>query len=176
MENVISNAERRAFHSGEKRVVPRVGDIYAALPSITGKFELEYEGELRGADSVAHELIRAAVGRVYDRYFSGANVAQIVQWFELGGSLKISDNDAAAKVVEQLGSIQGLAEVASQMIPKGQDGPEMQASAGEFVLDGLYAHRRLSRSEELGYEAEKRRKREGPEQEFPSRGQRRSYN
>ena len=31
-------------------VVPRVTDIYAALPSITGKFELEYEGELHGAE------------------------------------------------------------------------------------------------------------------------------
>jgi magnesium chelatase subunit I len=27
--------------------VPRVTDVYAALPSITGKFELEYEGELK---------------------------------------------------------------------------------------------------------------------------------
>jgi len=176
MENVISNAERRAFHNGEKMIVPRVGDIYAALPSITGKFELEYEGELRGADNVAHELIRSAVGRVYDRYFSGENVSQIVQWFELGGSLKISDNDGASKVIEQIESIQGLAEIASQVIPKAHKGPEMQASAGEFVLDGLYAHRRLSRSEELGYKIEKKKAREGPEQEFPGRGQRRSYN
>jgi magnesium chelatase subunit I len=178
MENVISNAERRAFHSGEKTIVPRVGDIYAALPSITGKFELEYEGELKGADSVAHELIRTAVGRVYDRFFAGDDVMQIVQWFELGGSLKISDSDAAAKVIEQVDAIQGLREMALRLVPKGHDGPEMQASAVEFVLDGLYAHRRLSRSEELGYEIEKRRKREGPEQEFPGGGRshRRSYN
>ena len=33
--------------------MPRVTDIYAALPSITGKIELEYEGELRGAETVA---------------------------------------------------------------------------------------------------------------------------
>ena len=53
IENVISNAERRAIRSGEKLVVPRVGDIYAAMPAITGKLELEYEGELKGADNVA---------------------------------------------------------------------------------------------------------------------------
>ncbi len=176
MENVISNAERRAFHGREKKIVPRIGDIYAALPSITGKFELEYEGELRGADNVAHELIRAAVGRVYDRYFEGENVAQIVQWFELGGSLKISDSDAAAKVVEQVDGIQGLREIASRLVAKGHDGPEMQASAAEFVLDGLYAHRRLSRSEEVGYEIEKKRKRETVEPDFPGKGYRRSYN
>ena len=52
MENVISNAERRAIRNGEKLVVPRISDIYAALPAITGKLELEYEGEMKGADFV----------------------------------------------------------------------------------------------------------------------------
>src|SRR5205823_13619710 len=49
MENVISNAERRAFRHREQITVPRVGDVYAALPAITGKLELEYEGEMKGA-------------------------------------------------------------------------------------------------------------------------------
>ena len=53
--------------------MPRVTDVYAALPSITGKFELEYEGELRGADTVARDLIRAAVGNVFAGYFDGAD-------------------------------------------------------------------------------------------------------
>ena len=88
LENVISNAERRALKAGEDMAVPRVLDIYAALPSITGKLELEYEGELKGGDNVARELIRMAVGKVYTNYFEGVNVSQIVQWFELGGSLK----------------------------------------------------------------------------------------
>src|SRR5262245_12420819 len=61
LENVVSNAERRALLAGESIVVPRITDIYAALPAITGKFELEYEGELRGADNVARDVIRAAV-------------------------------------------------------------------------------------------------------------------
>ena len=58
MENVVSNAERRALVENEPVAVPRVTDIYAALPSMTGKFELEYEGELKGADAVARELVR----------------------------------------------------------------------------------------------------------------------
>ena len=60
MELVVSNAERRAFLHGEKLAVPRVGDIYAALPGISGKIELEYEGEMRGADTVIREIIRAS--------------------------------------------------------------------------------------------------------------------
>ena len=48
--------------------MPRVTDVYAALPSITGKFEMEYEGELKGAETIARELIRAAVANVADGY------------------------------------------------------------------------------------------------------------
>jgi magnesium chelatase subunit I len=77
LENVVSNAERRALRAKEPVAVPRVLDIYAALSSITGKLELEYEGELKGGDAVARELIRASVGKIYDKYLEGANVAQI---------------------------------------------------------------------------------------------------
>jgi magnesium chelatase subunit I len=52
-----------ALLAGETTIVPRITDIYAALPAITGKFELEYEGELRGADNVARDIIRGAVGK-----------------------------------------------------------------------------------------------------------------
>ena len=44
-------------------------DVYAALPSITGKLELEYEGELKGGDVVARELIRLAVGKVFTTHW-----------------------------------------------------------------------------------------------------------
>ena len=71
--------------------MPRIIDIYAALPSITGKLELEYEGELKGGDTVARELIRTAVGKIYNEYFEGVNCRQIVQWFDLGGSLKLDE-------------------------------------------------------------------------------------
>src|SRR5437660_7989885 len=91
-ENVISNAERRAIRNGEEVVVPRVGDIYAAMPAITGKLELEYEGEMRGADNVGRELIRTAIAKTYDEYFGGVNMQQVVQWFDLGGEIKLSDN------------------------------------------------------------------------------------
>ncbi|HEY6394984.1 MAG TPA: hypothetical protein VIX12_06160, partial [Candidatus Binataceae bacterium] len=66
IENVVSNAERRALTHQEKLVVPRISDIYAALPAITGKLELEYEGEMKGADHVSRELIRTAVAKTFD--------------------------------------------------------------------------------------------------------------
>src|SRR5204862_5617738 len=71
LELVVSNAERRALANREGIVVPRVTDLYAALPSITGKFELEYEGELRGPEHIARDLIRSAVGSVFSGMFEG---------------------------------------------------------------------------------------------------------
>jgi magnesium chelatase subunit I len=165
IESVVSNAERRAIGAKEALAVPRILDIYAALPSITGKLELEYEGELKGGDAVAREIIRAAVGRVYNQFFEGENVSQIVQWFDLGGSLKLDESIDSASMARQLGSIQGLMEKLGALGIGPKDPPALRAAAAEFVLEGLYAHRRISRSEERGFVAEeKKRESHGPEE------------
>jgi len=175
LENVVSNAERRALKAGEAVAVPRVLDIYAALPSITGKLELEYEGELKGGDNVARELIRMAVGKVYTGYFDGVNVSQIVQWFELGGSLKLDESLDSSAMAQQLDKIQGLMEKTG-VLGLGPSEPDaLRASASEFILEGLYAHRRLNRNEEIGFTAGER-KRETPEREEGRRPPRRQFN
>jgi magnesium chelatase subunit I len=158
LENVVSNAERRALRAREDFAVPRIVDLYSALPAITGKLELEYEGELKGGDTVARELIRTAVGKIYDRYFEGANVAQIIQWFDLGGSLKLDETVDSAKMVQQLGGIQGLMEKVKALGLTANEPDAVRASAAEFVLEGLYAHRRISRNEERGFAAEEKRR------------------
>src|SRR5258708_32951858 len=91
MEPVLSTAERRALLHDETLVVPRVGDIYTALPGISGKIELEYEGEMRGADTVIREIIRASVQSVFDQYFADTNTQQIEQWFNLGCTGQLKD-------------------------------------------------------------------------------------
>ncbi|MGH7677299.1 MAG: sigma 54-interacting transcriptional regulator, partial [Gemmatimonadaceae bacterium] len=84
MENVVSNAERRAVAVGDEEVVPRVSDIYAALPAITGKIELEYEGELVGGAAIARELIRRAADATFQDRAGGVNVDDIIMWFDEG--------------------------------------------------------------------------------------------
>ena len=175
LENVISNAERRALKAGEDLAVPRVLDIYAALPSITGKLELEYEGELKGGDNIARELIKTAVGKVYTNYFEGVNVAQIVQWFELGGSLKMDDSVDSANILKQLAKIQGLLEKTGALGLGASEADAVRASAAEFILEGLYAHRRISRNEEVGFTAGER-KREPPEGNEGRRPPRKQFN
>jgi magnesium chelatase subunit I len=174
MENILSNAERRALISKETVAVPRVLDIYSALPSITGKIELEYEGELKGGDAVARDLIRMAVGKVYNKYFEGVNVAPIVQWFELGGALKLDETVDSASMAQQLGAIQGLLEKTGALGLGSNEPDALRVSAGEFVLEGLYAHRRISRSEERGFTAEeKKREQAGKEEDVRRPGYRR---
>ena len=153
LENVISNAERRAIHHDEKIVVPRIGDIYAAMPAITGKLELEYEGEMKGADHVGRELIRAAIAKTYDEYFTGVNTQQIVQWFDLGGEIQLSDTAGACEALQSLQAIQGLMDKLGKVGVGPKDSPEMQVSAAEFVLEGLHAHKRIGRNEERVFTA-----------------------
>ncbi|MBI1787016.1 MAG: magnesium chelatase [Acidobacteria bacterium] len=175
LENVVSNAERRALRSQEALAVPRVVDIYSALPSITGKIELEYEGELKGGDTVARELIRVAVGKVYNSYFDGVNVSQIVTWFDLGGSLKLDENADSASMAQELEAIQGLTDKLGALGVRSKEADPIRASAAEFVLEGLYAHRRISRSEERGFMAEEK-KREAPVREDGPTRPRRQFN
>jgi magnesium chelatase subunit I len=153
MELVVSNAERRALVNGERLAVPRVSDIYAALPGITGKLELEYEGEMRGAETVVRELIRSAVGKIYDRYFSETNTQQIEQWFNLGGTVKLDDNQSSAAALADLKKITGLFEKLGPLETKVSDDAPKAVAAAEFLLEGLVAHRKLSRSEERGFAA-----------------------
>jgi magnesium chelatase subunit I len=151
LENVVSNAERRALLASEPVVAPRVTDIYAALPAITGKFELEYEGELRGADAVAREIIRAAVGTVFTGVFTGVDYAHVSEWFELGGTIQVDDTLAANELIKRTGVVQGLHDLARQAGVPRNGSSALLASAVDFVLEGLCAHKKISRSDDWQY-------------------------
>jgi magnesium chelatase subunit I len=159
MELVLSNAERRALIHGEALVVPRVGDIYTALPGITGKIELEYEGEMRGAETVIREIIRTSVASVFDSYFAGTDTQQIEQWFNLGGTVQLNDAQPSAGSLAELKQIQGLFERLTPLKVNGKSSPETAVSAAEFLLEGMYAHKRISRTEERSFTAAEKKQR-----------------
>jgi magnesium chelatase subunit I len=169
LELVVSNAERRALLHDEKLVVPRITDLYAALPGITGKLELEYEGEMRGADTIVRVILRNAIARIYDKYFSEANTQQIEQYFHLGGSLQVDDTDSSRTIVDNLKQIQGLVEKLKPVGIKGQEPAAQIVAAAEFLLEGLYAHKKLSRNEQRGFtapeKASRREQRQAPDEE-----------
>jgi magnesium chelatase subunit I len=166
MELVVSNAERRALLNDESPAIPRVSDIYAAMPGITGKLELEYEGEMKGADTVVQDLIRTAVGKIFDRYFADENTEQIELWFNLGGTVKLDDNQPATAALANLKEIQGLFERLAPLGVKTKDAAPKLVAAAEFLLEGLVAHRKLSRSEEHGFAAQEKPQRKSERQEL----------
>ncbi len=112
IESVISNAERRALLTEEEEIVPRISDIYAATPSMTGKMELEYEGEQIGAGRIAKDLIKRAAGEIFEGYFVGIDFAQTVQWFDQGNNLRLADTAAAEECKTFLEAVPELIETA----------------------------------------------------------------
>ena len=153
IESMVSNAERRALLTGEDGIVPRISDIYAAIPSMTGKMELEYEGEQIGANRIAKDLIKRATGEVFEGYFVGIDFARTVQWFDQGNNLRLADTAAANECGRLLEAVPELIDTA--LIPfdfKKSDQAQVVAAC-EFVLEGLYAQNKISRNEEGGYTA-----------------------
>ena len=146
LELAVSNAEQRAALTQAPEIVVRIEDVLAALPGITGKLELEYEGELQGADTVALEMIRRAVAVVFDQ----------------GGALKLSGNQTAAASKEGFATVPGLVELAEQvgLAERGDD--EMCAAGCEFILEGLTAHHKITKDETIGYNRQPTRRREPP--------------
>jgi magnesium chelatase subunit I len=151
LEHAVSSAERRALLAGESEVVPRVSDVYAALPSITGKLELEYEGELQGGETIARDLIRRAAGATLTERLGEIGLEGIVAWFDGGGALKVLGDERTPLCLRGFGVVPGLvdAAVAGQLSAR-EDGPTLVAAC-ELILEGLAAHKRISRNEELGY-------------------------
>ena len=152
LEGVVSNAERRAFRLEEPEAIPRIGDVYAALPMITGKIELEYDGELQGAEKIARELIAVAAKEVFHARAGGADVDEIVEYFESGGALQVSDDAASRACVQGFEQVPGLFDLVATVGLAADSAPAgVRAAACELVLEALVAGRRISRSEG-GYE------------------------
>ena len=153
IESMLSNAERRALLTGEEEIVPRISDVYAAIPSMTGKMELEYEGEQIGASRIAKDLIKRAAGEIFEGYFVGIDFAPTVQWFDQGNNLRLADTASATECKTLLEAVPELIDTA--VIPfafKESDAAQLVAAC-EFVLEGLYAQNKISRNEEGGYTA-----------------------
>ena len=160
METLISNAERRALRHGEGVAVPRIADLYAALPAITGKMELEYEGELHGHDKIARELIQGAAVQAFQDRAGGADVDDIVDYFERGGALQVGEDAAAAACIQGYGTVPGLLDLVDFTGLAGKDAEAgVRAAACELTLEALVGMKRLSRSSSGGYA---RARHEGP--------------
>jgi magnesium chelatase subunit I len=147
LENVVSSAERRALLTDDDEIVPRIGDVYGALSAITGKIELEYEGELVGGHAIARELIRRAADATFKARADGVNTDDVVMFFDAGGALQVTDDLSSEAVAKGFEVVPGLIPIvrAVGLAPAG-DVP-LTAAACELVLESLVARKKISRTD-----------------------------
>jgi magnesium chelatase subunit I len=164
MENLVSNAERRAIASSDACVVPRICDLPYVLPGLTGKIELVFEGEQEGAVKVSRALIGKAVREIFRRYFPDPlkkhqrqlpegrspeelEYAKIIQWFESGNKVEIADDIPLEAYFRELDRVKGLRETTKKHLKLSEENRYELASAMEFVLDGLHQNSKIAKDE-----------------------------
>ena len=161
LESVVSNAEQRAIRAGEDIAGARLADVYSALPAITGKLELEYEGELEGGEKIARELISLAAGATFDNYFNEEDATPVIEYFNEGGALQVSGNSSTEAILKGFGTVPGLVELARTFGSEASAAGDITdlLAATELVLEGLVAKRRISRTESGRYMKRRERRR-----------------
>jgi magnesium chelatase subunit I len=143
-ETLMANAVRRALRQGEEEAVPRISDLDALQASTAGKLELEYAGAERSEREVTRELLRRATRRVFDERCSVDDLAPVIESFERGWQVEVSDSMPSREVLVGLDEITGLREAATRLAEG--VAPARIASAVEFILEGLHLSNRLNKA------------------------------
>lgn len=147
-ESLISNAEKRALRCKENDIVPRVSDLHSLLASTNGKIEMEYAGEDRKEEELVEKLLNRSIVKVFDQYFSLNALQKVIEYFNQGWGIEVSDTMASQDYLEDIKQVPGLKEAIRTLgIP---ESPSLMASATEFVLEGLHLHQKLNKEVEGG--------------------------
>jgi len=161
MEAMISNAERRAIRAGEDVVAPRIVDLLQALPGITGKVELVFEGEQEGPAKVARLLIGKGVREAFARRFPNPlqkirrtpegsakgddPYAPILSFFAGGNTVDLSDEMPFDEFYAALAAVPGLHDLAARTLRIDPKNRVELAVGMEFLLDGLHQFSKVAR-------------------------------
>jgi len=143
LENLVSNALRRAIRNGESDAVPRISDLAAIGPSTLGKLELESYEEADD-EALLEKLSRSAVSNVFRRHLDSSEFTELVDRFDSGHSFEVSDTLPASDYVAEAEEFPELASAMSRLKVKAS--PGMTASVFEFVLEGLHLGKRLNKA------------------------------
>jgi magnesium chelatase subunit I len=147
-ESLLSNAEKRAVRLGEREIVPRISDLHAVAASTAGKIELEYAGEDKKSEELIERLLNRAVLKVFDRLLKVEDLKEIVEYFEKGWGVEVSDTMRAEEYLEGVRAIGGLR---AGIRALGEiESPGFIAAATEFILEGLHLHQKLNKDCEGG--------------------------
>lgn len=152
-ENMISAAERRCLINGESNTFIRLADLFGAIPAITGKVELVYEGEQEGPGIVAYTLVGKAIRRQFAAYFPEPSESRkkkekdiykgIVTWFGEGNVVELIHDLPQQEYAKQLKEVPGLEDLVKELYPKVKGDERLFFM--EFVLHGLSEFSQLSK-------------------------------
>ncbi len=142
-ETIIGNAVKRCLLVGETEAVPRITDIDAVFPAISGKIELEYEIPDDTGNNILETLVKRAVKIVFDQYFKIEDLSPIIDSFKNDMSAEISSNQPSEDYMDGYHVIKGLKKAVHQLVEP--DKPALAASAIEFILEGLHLSNKLNR-------------------------------
>jgi magnesium chelatase subunit I len=157
LENVVSNAERRAILNDERWVVPRVTDLAHVAPSSRGKLELTMSEDDGQEDKLVERIVGEAVKNVFSHYCDPKEFRAAIDHFDSGRGVEVGDRLPAREVLARVEKVPGLRkraeDLAREALPKLDDheGREAAAaSAAEFILEGLHVHNKLNKNVKPG--------------------------
>jgi magnesium chelatase subunit I len=157
LENVVSNAERRAIVHRERWVVPRTSDLSSSAASSRGKLELTMSEDEGHEDKLIHRIVDEATKNIFGLHLDIRELRQIVDYFESGHNVEVGDTLPTRTMLERIAKVPGLRkraeELASKALPGLTDREAIDAavaSAAEFILDGLHVHNKLNKAAKAG--------------------------
>jgi len=146
-ESAAAAAVRRSALVGEgpdEVPVARVADLPGIVPTLRGKVEFEVSEEGREDEILSH-LLRRAIAETFRARLGGADLSGILAKFEDGGSIESGELVSASELLRRTGEVPGLARIMARLGMEGRESFGEAAAAIEFVLEGLYLIRRLSK-------------------------------
>ncbi len=146
---MVASARHRAVRLGERPGVPRISDLGHLLASSLGKIELDMMGSQQMSEKqVIEAIVAEAVRKVFDEYVEKNGLDEIVQVFGKGVKIEVGDMLPSSHYAERLKRVPKAWEKAFEVNPS--ESEPVRASCIEFVLAGLYASDRISRSQKHG--------------------------
>ena len=146
-ESAAAAAVRRTALIAEARdetPVARVADLPGIVPTLRGKVEFEVSEEGREEEILNH-LLRRAIAETFRARLGGADLSGLLAKFEEGGSIESGELVSATELLRRTGEVPGLARIMARLGMEGRESFGEAAAAIEFVLEGLYLIRRLSK-------------------------------
>jgi magnesium chelatase subunit I len=146
---MVASARQRGAVLGERPAVPRISDLGHLYSSSLGKLELDMMSSHQMSDRQVLESIMAeAVRDVFAEYVERHGLDEIAEIFSRGVKIEVGDLLPSAHYAERLKRVPPAWEKAFEV--NASSDPAVRASCVEFVLAGLYANDRVSRSQHHG--------------------------